>query len=883
MANQRKLIGRLPVFKGEWSSSETYSKLNEVTLYGSSFRSKIDGNTYKPAELNEEGTGMTVNENWYVVANGTDAYLAGEKIASIDGNTSTYNVSRFHQHTGFWEAVEYDESEPAYLEAQEYTAGNRVNLVNYTNHTFVAMKDMTGVMPDYNNISNKFTLEEAILFVPSKYRLTGMNVGFLDSSNKPVVHKHKGGTFTNVANWEEDIQTQLTELSSVVDIYNRIVRQGTIKGVGTEAEKRAFFWSNVFFKKGDRGKINFTSTGKVNSLSVYLTVNEGNLDGGTAAVETRITQLTQDNDVTVNFIAELDGYIMFNIAAETSVEVTCDIYVSSSSVIEELLEENNKLTAETESLTSDLASLYTFKSGYVAAWAGGKAGQIEQNESYSLVCLDLKQDFDAIKIDGAVIYNIICYQQRPTYTNYNYELVIPAANVSSGYIQRDQIPKDCSFIAINFENSNNTYENLKISLISNKRETEIGVFTYHFGDGSVLYNYDILSHMVNKGETVTIELSENNITSGNIYIFPNYPFLSGESTLVSSLKSGINKYTFIAPIEGFLRISARYTDLNKDVICKVYSRSNNIIVYDGDSQIFGTGSDSVDGPIKKESFARKLQKILGAEWRDINQGYPGDTVQQIAGRIGVSGLYFSENVILKADGSETQIGTFSGDSCIIKSFFDNNKCPIGQFARPFTKYAGNFNPCCIFNNDKKIYFDVYPIPSQRQTQSDDPMYVKPLETLNNDITINADTIFYPYSSKFKNCDVVVIWQGNNNNMEAAELLEYHKRVIDYHATKKFILIGRTSIKDTTSIDNLKEQEQLFQKEFGPCFFNIRKYMNEHGLEDAGLSPTAEDLEDIAAGKCPRQLQSDGVHFIEIGHKLIAYQLYNIGRSLGYWS
>ena len=226
MANQRKLIGRLPVFKGEWSSLETYNKLNEVTLYGSSFRSKIDGNTYKPAELNEEGTGMTVNENWYVVANGTDAYLAGEKIASIDGNTSTYNVSRFHQHTGFWEAVEYDESEPAYLEAQEYTAGHRVNLVNYTNHTFVAMKDMTGVMPDYNNISNKFTLEEAILFVPSKYRLTGMNVGFLDSSNKPVVHKHKGGTFTEVANWEEDIQTQLTELSSkstqmiITDTYN---------------------------------------------------------------------------------------------------------------------------------------------------------------------------------------------------------------------------------------------------------------------------------------------------------------------------------------------------------------------------------------------------------------------------------------------------------------------------------------------------------------------------------------------------------------------------------------------------------------------------------------------------------------------------------------
>ena len=239
MANQRKLIGRLPVFKGEWSSLKTYNKLNEVTLYGSSFRSKIDGNTYKPAELNSSGTGMIVNENWYVVANGTDAYLAGEKIASIDGNTSTYNVSRFHQHTGFWEAVEYDESEPAYLEAQEYTAGNRVNLVNYTNHTFVAMKSMTGMMPDYNNISNKFTLEEAILFVPSKYRLTGMNVGFLDSSNKPVVHKHKGGTFTNVSNWEEDVQTQLTELSSNTD---RVVSEssGTADTLGIQSASISF-------------------------------------------------------------------------------------------------------------------------------------------------------------------------------------------------------------------------------------------------------------------------------------------------------------------------------------------------------------------------------------------------------------------------------------------------------------------------------------------------------------------------------------------------------------------------------------------------------------------------------------------------------------------
>lgn len=326
MANQRKLIGRLPVFKGEWSSLETYNKLNEVTLYGSSFRSKIDGNTYKPAELNEEGTGMTVNENWYVVANGTDAYLAGEKIASIDGNTSTYNVSRFHQHTGFWEAVEYDESGPAYLEAQEYTAGNRVNLVNYTNHTFVAMKDMTGVMPDYNNISNKFTLEEAILFVPSKYRLTGMNVGFLDSSNKPVVHKHKGGTFTEVSNWEEDVQTQLTELSSNIggmrnetidnEEYIRIYLDANGKFLWGIKEDGSIEWAKgipapiKYYLRELTKKIN----GNINNVNTRL---QESIDIINACIKPITETFWYNENVEfINIITDSEGKILFGIMTD---------------------------------------------------------------------------------------------------------------------------------------------------------------------------------------------------------------------------------------------------------------------------------------------------------------------------------------------------------------------------------------------------------------------------------------------------------------------------------------------------------------------------------------------------------------------------------------
>lgn len=213
MANQRKIIGKIPVYRGNWSSSNApYHKLNDVTLYGCMFRSKIENNSYQPATIGAGGE-LVVNENWYLVTSGYESEAIKEDLAFIDNNTNAYNVSRFHSHTGFWEAIEYDESQPAYMEAQQYSAGSKVNLVNYTNHTFVAMKSLTGVQPDINTVTNKFTLEEAVLLVPKKYQLSGIEIGFISSeTNKPVFHRYNGGTFTSVDSWTGDTVEKLTEL-----------------------------------------------------------------------------------------------------------------------------------------------------------------------------------------------------------------------------------------------------------------------------------------------------------------------------------------------------------------------------------------------------------------------------------------------------------------------------------------------------------------------------------------------------------------------------------------------------------------------------------------------------------------------------------------------
>lgn len=215
MANQRKIIGRIPVYRGEWTiDNSPYHKLNDVTLYGCTFRSKIESNSYPPATIGSNGE-LVVNENWSLISSGYESEKINEDIAFIDKNSSAYNVSRFHIHSGFWEAIEYDESQEAYMEAKEYASGSKVNLVNYTNYTFVAKKAMTGIQPDINNITNKFTLEEAVLFVPNKYQLSGLDIGFISSdTNKPVFHRYNGGLFTSILNWTEDVYEKLTELST---------------------------------------------------------------------------------------------------------------------------------------------------------------------------------------------------------------------------------------------------------------------------------------------------------------------------------------------------------------------------------------------------------------------------------------------------------------------------------------------------------------------------------------------------------------------------------------------------------------------------------------------------------------------------------------------
>ena len=133
-----------------------------------------------------------------------------------------------------------------------------------------------------------------------------------------------------------------------LNLHSGIKETGTINGIGEN--KIAFYWGNTYFKKGYKGRLQFTATGNVKSISCYITTNKGNLSGGYAAIIESYRNLSSNNEFIVDFIAQQDGYIMFNTAALSDISISCKIYTDLSSDVD-------KLSSDVDKLSSDVAEL----------------------------------------------------------------------------------------------------------------------------------------------------------------------------------------------------------------------------------------------------------------------------------------------------------------------------------------------------------------------------------------------------------------------------------------------------------------------------------------------------------------------------------------------
>lgn len=71
MGTTKLNIGKIPISKGEYQEGTAYQRLNQVTMLGSTYQSKIDDNTSAPAQMGADGSVENINtDKWLCIAVG---------------------------------------------------------------------------------------------------------------------------------------------------------------------------------------------------------------------------------------------------------------------------------------------------------------------------------------------------------------------------------------------------------------------------------------------------------------------------------------------------------------------------------------------------------------------------------------------------------------------------------------------------------------------------------------------------------------------------------------------------------------------------------------------------------------------------------------------
>ena len=168
-----------------------------------------------------------------------------------------------------------------------------------------------------------------------------------------------------------------------------------------------------------------------------------------------------------------------------------------------------------------------------------------------------------------------------------------------------------------------------------------------------------------------------------------------------------------------------------------------------------------------------------------------------------------------------------------------------------------------------------------------------LEKLNGSFYFTRSTqgerVAVPEGTQFKtfamnDCskdDVLVIFAGTNDMPDSDsvyDIIELMRAMLSESGCDKYVVIGMTCAGKMKEIDTVNE---ILANEFGEHFIDIRTYLLNYGLEDAGLNLTDGDKSDIQNGEIPRSLRRDYVHGNAQFYKLLAQQVYRKMQYLGY--
>lgn len=273
-------------------------------------------------------------------------------------------------------------------------------------------------------------------------------------------------------------------------------------------------------------------------------------------------------------------------------------------------------------------------------------------------------------------------------------------------------------------------------------------------------------------------------------------------------------------------------------------REPNIVCW-GDSLTYGTGGEGVTYP---SVLAEKTGLTV------YNYGVRGETAKQIAIRMG---LYQMTVLAFTIPEDTTPVSVsllYQGEDPVMMRLGD-----VGM------------NPCEISGVKGELSYQ----------EADGKYYFTRLEA-GKEVSVEEDAVVtMDAAGKVDANDIVVLFAGSNDRPtkeDAAALIATEKEMIAYLGSEKYIIVGLTSQEMIPEVAAVNEE---LKEAFGDHFLDIRSYFLEHGLEDAGITPTEQDKADIVAGEIPSSLRVDIVHGTPDFYQILGEQLYEKMRADGY--
>lgn len=277
---------------------------------------------------------------------------------------------------------------------------------------------------------------------------------------------------------------------------------------------------------------------------------------------------------------------------------------------------------------------------------------------------------------------------------------------------------------------------------------------------------------------------------------------------------------------------------------EMWGRPERIVCW-GDSLTFGEGGDGTTFP---GILAEKTNLEV------YNYGVQGETAEQIGIRMGAFPM---------------TVGSFEIPAEQIPvevSLYHLEKDPIMMRLGDC-----GINPCNIAGVEGVLAYDA----------TEDKYYFTRKET-GSVLWAEEGTKVETFAARDKKpSDIVILFAGSNRAPDieqVGELIETENQMLEYLGSDRYLVIGLTSLALVPDVVPINE---ALAAEFGEHFLDIRAYLLERGLVDAGVAPTSQDEDDLEAGEIPSSLRVDIVHGNETFYRIIGEQVFEKLRELRY--